>query len=84
MSDRTTFESAAGSYHQARPEFPDELYDQLTDLAELSAGGPLLEIGCGTGKATLALAPCCTSPASVITARNARSPGRSAPPGRAR
>jgi SAM-dependent methyltransferase len=53
---RTTFDSAAGSYHRARPEYPDELYNQLVDLAELGAGGRLLEIGCGTGKATLALA----------------------------
>ena len=53
---RATFDSAAGSYHQARPDYPGELFDQLTDLADLRAGDRLLEVGCGTGKATLALA----------------------------
>jgi SAM-dependent methyltransferase len=53
---RVTFDSAAGSYHQARPDYPDELFDQLVRLANLRAGDRLLEVGCGTGKATLALA----------------------------
>ena len=53
---RTTFDSAAQLYHQARPDYPDELLDELVRLAGLQAGSRLLEIGCGTGKATVPLA----------------------------
>ena len=53
---RATFDSAAGSYQQARPDYPRELFDQLAELADLQPGARLLEVGCGTGKATLALA----------------------------
>ncbi|HEX9553439.1 MAG TPA: class I SAM-dependent methyltransferase, partial [Streptosporangiaceae bacterium] len=40
----------------ARPGYPDELFDDLARLAELRAGARLLEVGCGTGKATIPLA----------------------------
>ena len=53
---RATFESAAASYQQARPEYPAELYDELIRLAQLRPGDQLLEIGCATGKATAPLA----------------------------
>ena len=53
---RTTFESAATLYHQARPDYPDELYDELIRLADLAPGDRLLEVGCATGKATIPLA----------------------------
>jgi SAM-dependent methyltransferase len=53
---RTTFDSAADTYQQARPDYPDELYDALVVAAGLRAGDRLLEIGCATGKATLPLA----------------------------
>ena len=51
-----TFDSAAGLYHQARPEYPGELYDELVRLAHLRPGDRLLEVGCATGKATVPLA----------------------------
>lgn len=53
---RTTFDSAATLYHEARPDYPAELVDALVELAALSPGAQLLEIGCGTGKATVPLA----------------------------
>jgi SAM-dependent methyltransferase len=53
---RATFERAAGSYHQARPDYPGELYDCLLTAADLTTGDNLVEVGCGTGKATLPLA----------------------------
>jgi SAM-dependent methyltransferase len=53
---RVTFDSIAGNYHQARPEYPAALYDALIDLARLRPGDRLLEIGCATGKATIPLA----------------------------
>ena len=53
---RTTFESAAASYQQARPEYPAELFGELIRLAGLRPGDRLLEVGCATGKATAPLA----------------------------
>ena len=53
---RLTFDSVAGRYHAARPDYPDALYDELIALAGLRPGDRLLEIGCATGKATIPLA----------------------------
>src|SRR5215831_19465006 len=53
---RTTFNSAASLYHQARPEYPAELFGELVRLAGLWPGDRLLEVGCATGKATIPLA----------------------------
>ena len=52
---RSTFETAADLYDDARPSYPDELFDDLVQLAGLRPGDRLLEIGCATGKATLPL-----------------------------
>jgi SAM-dependent methyltransferase len=49
---RRTFDSAADLYDAARPEYPERLFDDLVELAELAPGGRLLEVGCATGKAT--------------------------------
>jgi len=53
---RATFDSAAWLYHYARPDYPDQLFDELVRLADLRPGARLLEIGCGTGLATIPLA----------------------------
>lgn len=53
---RTTFDSAAELYQQARPGYPELLYDTLIDTAGLSTDDRLLEVGCATGKATIPLA----------------------------
>jgi SAM-dependent methyltransferase len=53
---RATFDAAADDYQQARPDYPEALYDALIESARLGAGDRLLEVGCGTGKATLPLA----------------------------
>lgn len=50
---RTTFDQDAELYARVRPGYPAELFD---DLAELVAGRRALEIGCGTGQATIPLA----------------------------
>jgi SAM-dependent methyltransferase len=49
---RETFDSAADIYEAARPSYPDRLFEDLIELAELPPGARLLEIGCATGKAT--------------------------------
>ena len=53
---RETFEQVAELYDQARPTYPAELFDDLQALAGLRAGDRILELGPGTGKATLPLA----------------------------
>lgn len=49
---RRTFDTAADLYDTARPSYPEELFDDLVELAGLQRGDRLLEIGCATGKAT--------------------------------
>jgi SAM-dependent methyltransferase len=48
----STFDRAAGLYQRARPEYPPELYDRLLEVTALEPRSLLLEVGCGTGKAT--------------------------------
>ena len=53
---RQTFGQAAERYDRARPEYPEELFDDLVALAGLTPGDRLVEVGCATGKATRPLA----------------------------
>jgi ubiquinone/menaquinone biosynthesis C-methylase UbiE len=53
---RKTFGSVAEQYDRARPEYPQEIYDDLAELAALEPGSRVLEIGPGSGKATAELA----------------------------
>ena len=53
---RTTFEQVPELYDRARPDYPPQIFDDLAALAQLPAQARLLEIGCGTGQATLPLA----------------------------
>jgi SAM-dependent methyltransferase len=53
---RTTFEEVAELYDRARPGYPEEVFDELVSLGSLRDGARILEIGPGTGKATLELA----------------------------
>jgi SAM-dependent methyltransferase len=43
-------------YDRARPGYPAELFDELVALAGLAPGDRVLEVGCGSGKATSELA----------------------------
>jgi SAM-dependent methyltransferase len=53
---RTTFEEVAELYDRARPSYPAEVFSDLVALTDLPERGRILEIGCGTGQATLQLA----------------------------
>jgi SAM-dependent methyltransferase len=53
---RETFEQVPELYDRARPSYPDELFEDLTTLAGLGPGDRILELGPGTGKATVSLA----------------------------
>ncbi len=53
---RAGFDRAAEDYQRTRPVCPPQLFDDLIDLAGLQAGDRVIEIGCGTGQATVPLA----------------------------
>jgi SAM-dependent methyltransferase len=56
MTLREIFEQAPELYDRVRPGYPAELFDELARLAGLRAGSRVLELGCGTGQATVSLA----------------------------
>lgn len=51
-----SFEAGADAYERHRPRYPEQLFDDIRELAGTRWGARLLEIGAGTGRATLALA----------------------------
>ncbi|WP_327654811.1 class I SAM-dependent methyltransferase [Streptomyces sp. NBC_00483] len=53
---RDTFNQDAELYDRARPGYPPRMFDDLAELAGAGPGRRVLEIGCGTGKATVPLA----------------------------
>jgi SAM-dependent methyltransferase len=52
---RRTFNEDAERYDRARPRYPAQMFDDLA-AAAAPPGARVLEIGCGTGQATVALA----------------------------
>jgi SAM-dependent methyltransferase len=52
QSLRGSFDAVASTYQSARPDYPEELFDDLVVLTGLLPGARLLEIGCATGKAS--------------------------------
>lgn len=53
---RATFEQVPLLYDRSRPNYPPQVFDDLVALARLPEAARIIEIGCGTGQATLPLA----------------------------
>jgi len=53
---RASFDGSPEFYERARPVAPPYVFDDLVTLARLEPGARLVEIGCGTGQATVPLA----------------------------
>ncbi|MBA3794479.1 MAG: methyltransferase domain-containing protein, partial [Rubrobacter sp.] len=53
---RSTFDGAAPLYDEVRPGYPEALFDDVASLSVIPSRGRILEIGCGTGQATVPLA----------------------------
>ena len=53
---RSAFDGVASLYDEVRPGYPERLFDDLASLSGTGPGARALEIGCGTGQATLPLA----------------------------
>jgi SAM-dependent methyltransferase len=53
---RATFDQVALLYDKARPGYPDALFDDVVALSGMPPGGQVLEVGCGTGQATVPFA----------------------------
>lgn len=56
LTFRLTFDEVAELYDRARPGYPPEVFDDLAELAGIGPSRRVLEIGCGTGQATVPLA----------------------------
>jgi SAM-dependent methyltransferase len=50
------FGAVADEYDRVRPAYPDQLIDDALAYAGLEPGGPVLDVGAGTGRAAFALA----------------------------
>lgn len=53
---RATFDGAALLYDEVRPGYPEALFDDVVALSGIPPGGRILEIGCGSGQATIPFA----------------------------
>jgi SAM-dependent methyltransferase len=56
LTTRAIFDEDPELYDRARPGYPDAVFDDLASLAGLVPGSRVLELGPGTGQATVALA----------------------------
>jgi SAM-dependent methyltransferase len=56
LERRATFDEIAELYARGRPRYPEVVIDDVVELAGFGPGSRIVEIGCGTGQATAALA----------------------------
>ncbi|MBB3131047.1 SAM-dependent methyltransferase [Paenibacillus rhizosphaerae] len=52
MERKYTFNEMAKEYDKYRPSYPDQLFREMVEYADLKTTDEILEIGCGTGQAT--------------------------------
>jgi ubiquinone/menaquinone biosynthesis C-methylase UbiE len=53
---RLLFDAVAEVYHETRQDYPDQVVRWIVETAGLDEGAAVLEVGCGTGQLTAALA----------------------------
>ncbi len=53
---RFLFDEVAELYDRARPRYQQVLFDDVISLSGIAPNGRILEVGCGTGQATLPFA----------------------------
>jgi SAM-dependent methyltransferase len=56
LRKRATFDEVAELYASGRPRYPEFVIDDVVELAGFGPGSRIVEIGCGTGQATVGLA----------------------------
>ncbi len=56
MASPRTFEQAARDYDEVRPGYPEQLIEDVISVSGIPDGGSILEVGCGTGQATVPFA----------------------------
>jgi SAM-dependent methyltransferase len=56
LRKRATFDEVAELYARGRPPYPEIVIDDVIELTGFGPGSRIVEIGCGTGQATAALA----------------------------
>lgn len=56
LDRRALYDQAAVRYDRARPAYPEALFDDIQSFATLDENARILEVGCGSGQATLSLA----------------------------
>src|SRR5512135_1951250 len=53
---RSVFNEDAAAYDAIRPDYSVQLIEDVLSFSQIPAGGRILEVGCGTGQASLPFA----------------------------
>ncbi|TSA28217.1 class I SAM-dependent methyltransferase [bacterium] len=56
VSRKTVFDQVAKDYDEVRPGYPQKLIEDIISISAIPRDGRILEIGCGTGQATIPFA----------------------------